>query len=112
MIEPDKTSKEIMEESMQNQFIKIGDRLGDGDAEGSERAWLRREYARLSKRLVPEIKEAHDRNKQAKRDHINEQMTKLIAIKKCICGGSLKQSRSGSKICYCQLCNKRYTAVK
>lgn len=92
-------------------FIRLGERIGDGDLEGDEKRWIEKEYKRLSKILVPEIKEADKLKRQARAVHINEQMAKLLAIKKCSCGGEMEQSRSGSKICYCKICNKRHKAT-
>lgn len=41
-------------------------------------------------------------------------IARLIAEKKCTfedCGGTLRQSRSGSKVVYCTVCNHRYIAT-
>ena len=95
-----------------DQFIRLGERIGDGDL-GTDEKWISREYKKLSKILVPEIKEAEEHKRKLRTENINAQMQNLISIKKCKkegCGGSLKQSRSGSKICYCNSCNTRYKA--
>jgi hypothetical protein len=93
-------------------FARLGERIGDGDMDADEARWVNREYKRLSRILVPEINEVYKKQRQAKAIHINEKMAKLLAIKKCDCGGTLEQSRSGSKIAYCKVCNKRYKASK
>ena len=94
------------------QFYRLGERIGDGDLEGSEKKWFNREYSRLARILIPELKEQDKEKRAAKAKNINEQMTKLLSEKKCQCGGYYKQSRSGSKIAYCQSCNKRVQACK
>ena len=95
-----------------DRFVKLGERIGDGDLDASESRWMNREYSKLSKILIPELKEQAKEQRSNKAKNINEQMIKLLAIKKCSCGGELKQSRSGSKIVYCKVCNKRYSACK
>ena len=94
-----------------DQFIRLGERIGDGDLDASESRWMNREYKKLSRILVPEINEAYKEQIKAKALRINEQIKNLIAIKNCKCGGSLRQSRSGSVICYCNKCDKRYKAT-
>lgn len=94
------------------QFCRLGERIGDGDLEGSEAKWFNREYARLARILIPELKEQDKEKRADKAKNINEQMTKLLSEKKCQCGGIYKQSRSGSKVVYCQSCNKRAVACK
>ncbi len=94
-----------------NQFIKLGEMMGDGLHHESDGKWISREYKKLSKILVPEIKEVDQKKRKLKAENINKQIANLILIKKCSCGGSLKQGRAGSKICYCTICNNRYKAV-
>jgi len=94
-----------------NQFVKLGDMMGDGLHHESDGKWISREYNKLAKILIPEIKEAEQVRRKRKADNTNEQMAKLLEVKKCTCGGNLKQSRSGSKICYCDICKKRYKAT-
>ena len=93
-------------------FAKLGERIGDGDMDANEARWVNREYKRLSRILVPEINEHYNEQRKAKADRINEQIKNLILVKKCTCGGSLRQSRAGSIVCYCILCKKRYKATK
>jgi len=94
-----------------NQFCKLGEMMGDGLHYESDGKWIPREYKKLAKILVPEIREAEKKRRERKNGNINEQMNKLLLEKKCPCGGTLRQSRSGSKICYCETCKKRYKAV-
>ncbi len=95
-----------------NQFIRLGERIGDGDLDASESRWMNKEYSKLSKILIPELKEKAKEQRANKAKNINEQMVKLLSDKNCMCGGSYKQSRSGSKVAYCQSCNKRVMACK
>lgn len=91
------------------QFISLGERIGEGDL-GSDEKWMRAEYRRLSKILIPELREQDKELRKLKAKNRDEQMQKILLIKKCACGGILKQSRSGSKVAYCSVCNKRYVA--
>lgn len=97
------------DEFMWRQFIRLGERIGEGDLEHSEQ-WMKREYRHLSRILIPEIRDAERDFRKRKNKSIDEQMKRLIANKKCECGGQLVQSRSGSKVCYCVTCNLRYKA--
>ncbi len=94
-----------------DRFIMLGERIGDGDLDANESKWMNREYLSLAKQLDPEIKESFKKKRQEKALRINEQMAKLLADKKCSCGGEMEQSRSGSIICYCKVCNKRFKAT-
>lgn len=93
-----------------NQFCRLGEMIGDGLHHESDGKWITREYKRLSKILIPEIKEREKEQRKLKAIKINEQMDKILEKNKCSCGGNLKQKRSGSKVCYCLDCNNRYVA--
>lgn len=95
-----------------DRFARLGEAIGDGDLSASESKWMNREYKKLSRALIPEIDEKYKVQRKLKAHRINEQMTELLKIKKCACGGTLQQARSGSKICYCIVCNSRYAATK
>lgn len=92
---------------LSNQLIKLGDMMGDGLHH--EEPWIAKEYGRILRKLHPEIFQEIRRKKAI---NTNEQMDRLLQEKKCICGGSFKQSRSGSKVAYCTSCGKRVKAVK
>lgn len=92
------------------QFVKLGDMMGDGLHHESDGKWIVKEYNKLAKILIPELKEQNKEKRKAKAKRVNEQMTRLLAEKKCSCGGSLIQKRSGTKIAYCVECNSRYSA--
>lgn len=82
--------------------------MGDGLHYESDGKWIEKEYKKIFNTLYPEHKK-EARKKKA--DRINEQMKNLLELKTCSCGGKLKQSRLGSLIAYCQVCNKRYKAT-
>ena len=92
------------------QFVKLGDMMGDGLHHESDGKWIIKEYNKLAKILIPEDKEFAKEKRKLKADSINQQMTKLLAEKKCSCGGTLEQKRSGTKVVYCTQCNNRYVA--
>lgn len=94
-----------------NQFIKLGDMMGDGLHHEPDGKWITREYNRLAKILIPEIKEAYQEKRKLKAERTNQSIAKLISHKKCKCGGTLQQKRSGTKVVYCLLCDSRYIAV-
>lgn len=93
-----------------NQFIKLGDMMGDGLHHEPDGKWISKEYNRLAKILIPEIKEIATAKRKIKADRVDGQITKLITLNKCSCGGELKQSRKGSIVLYCTECNNRYKA--
>lgn len=95
-----------------NQFIKLGDMMGDGLHHEPDGAWITKEYNKLARLLVPEIREAEKLKRAQKAISVNASIHKLIQNKPCPCGGKLKQSRSGSVIMYCETCGKRYKAIK
>jgi hypothetical protein len=94
-----------------NRFIRLGDMMGDGLHYESDGKWIEREYNKLARILIPEIKESDKQRRKDKAIRINKQMDVLLQNKKCSCGGQLQQKRSGTIIVYCVLCNARYKAV-
>ncbi len=94
-----------------NRFIRLGDMMGDGLHYESDGKWIEREYNKLARILIPEIKEADKQKRKNRAININKQMDALLQTKKCSCGGKLIQKRSGTKVVYCELCNSRYVAV-
>lgn len=93
-----------------NQFCRLGEMIGDGlhEEEGGE--WISKDYRRLSRILIPEIKEQERAVRKQKNSNIDSQMANLLKDRKCNCGGELKQSRSGSKTVYCLSCKAKYVA--
>lgn len=95
------------------QFCRLGEMMGDGLHHEPDGKWIAKEYRKLSKLLIgdiPELKEEQKRKRKLKAANIDEQMAKILAAKKCECGGNLKQKRSGAKVAYCETCNTRYVA--
>jgi hypothetical protein len=92
------------------QFVKLGDMMGDGLHHEPDGKWIVKEYNQLAKILIPELKEQDKEKRKIKADNVDKQMTKLLAERKCSCGGTLTQKRSGTKVAYCTQCNNRYVA--
>lgn len=92
------------------QFCRLGEMMGDGLHHEPDGKWIEREYKHLARILIPELKTQDKERRKLKALNIDEQMQKLLLERKCSCGGTLKQSRSGSKVCYCTECNARYKA--
>lgn len=109
--EPNKTPPERDNDFEWRQFVKLGDMMGDGLHHEADGKWITKEYNRLAKILIPEIKESYQQKRKQKTIRTNEQIAKLILDKKCNCGGGLEQRRSGTKIVYCIICDARYKAV-
>lgn len=93
-----------------NQFCRLGEMIGDGLHYEPDGKWISKEYNRLAKILIPEIKTQDKEKRKRKASNIDEQMKVLLSNKKCSCGGELKQKRSGTKVAYCIVCDSRYVA--
>jgi hypothetical protein len=93
-----------------NQFCRLGEMMGDGLHREPGGSWISRDYARLSKILIPEIKEASKVTRKLKADAVDRNIAKLLENRNCNCGGKLIQKRKGTKVVYCQICNARYIA--
>lgn len=93
---------------LHNQLVKLGDMMGDGLHHESDGKWIEKEYSKIFNQLYPEHKKEL---RKKKADRINEQIKNLLETKTCPCGGKLKQSRSGSIILYCEVCDNRFKAV-
>jgi hypothetical protein len=91
------------------QFCRLGEMIGDGLH--YEEPWISKEYKRLAKILLPiteEEKEYKAEIRKIKNSSINKQVAERIKSDRCVCGGELKQARSGSKSVACVSCHKRY----
>lgn len=93
---------------LHNQLIKLGDMMGDGLHYEPGGRWISAEYRKIAKLLFPEIKAAEKRKSKLKKESINKKMQELMDRTKCKCGGTLKQKRTGTKVCYCIKCDTRY----
>lgn len=92
-------------EHLHEQLVKLGDMMGDGLHH--EEPWIAREYGKIMRRLYPdEFKEQRQRKNQA----TNKRMADLLLNKTCLCGATLKQTRSGSTKCICISCGKMFKA--
>ena len=97
-------------EFLWRQFCKLGEMMGDGLHYEADGKWIPKEYRKLAKILIPEMKEENAIKRKLKAANIDTQMAKLLEVKKCNCGGNIKQARSGAKVAYCEKCNARYVA--
>lgn len=107
----DKEAEEIGRQRLGDQLIKLGDMMGDGLHHEADGKWIEKEYKRTFNLLYPEY--AKKRRKQTA-ININVQIDKLLLTARCSkCQSTLRQSRSGSKILYCNntQCNARFTAT-
>lgn len=97
--------KGLNREFLGDQLIKLGDMIGDGLH--YEDPSIEKEYSKIARLLYPEM---YKKKREATTKVIDIQMRALLTIKKCVCGGTFKQSRSGSKVAYCLSCQKRVIA--
>jgi hypothetical protein len=83
-----------------SQFIRLGDMIADGLH--YEEPWISKEYKRLSRILIPEIKEQEAENRRQKNKNIDKQLEEKLKTDCCSkCNSKLKQTRSGSKVVQC-----------
>lgn len=94
-------------EHLLDQLVKLGDMMGDGLH--YEEPWIAREYEKIARRLYPDV---YRERQQKKNKAINARMTELLSRKKCVCGGALKQTRSGSTKCKCPDCGRMFKAQR
>lgn len=88
------------------QFEKLGEMIGDGLHSESDGKWIVRDYNKLSKILLPDMWENVRKEQNKAR---NVAIEKVLKRDKCPnCQGEFKQSRSGSLVVECKICNKKY----
>lgn len=97
---------EAARDRLSNQLIKLGDMMGDGLHH--EEPWIAREYRQTLKALYPDI---FKRQRAERAAMINRNMAALLAEKKCPCGGTLKQTRAGTRACACTACGRKFKAI-
>ena len=90
-----------------NQFCRLGEMIGDGIH--YEEPWISKEYKKLSRILIPEIREEEKKRQTVKNKSRDKQIDNLLDKFKCECGGKCKQVRSGSLTVKCD-CGKKYKA--
>ena len=92
---------------LHNQLIKLGDMMGDGQHHEPDGKWIEREYRKVCKAL------GIIKNRPRRTDEINNRMAQRVADVSCgKCGGTLKQTRSGSKRSICQSCGAKWQLLK
>lgn len=89
-------------------LIKLGDMMGDGLHEEPDGKWIVREYRKTMRALGLMPTKPRKNNSAA----INERMKQRVKEVCCEkCGGTLKQTRSGSKRAVCE-CGIKYILLK
>lgn len=91
------------------QFCRLGEAIGDGMH--YEDPWISKEYKRLSRILIPEIKEQEAENRRKRNESLNKQIKEKLIKDRCFkCESELKQVRSGSKVVQCtnKECNAKF----
>lgn len=98
------------DEHLMNQLVKLGDMMGDGLHH--EEPWIAREYRKISRILMPEIKEKEKATRIARNKALDAKVAQVLPNHKCKCGGNLKQSRSGSLVVNCTVCSLSFKFSK
>lgn len=93
-----------------NQFIKLGDMMGNGLHLEPGGKWITKEYNKLAKILIPDLVVTSKKVKQETNKRLNESIQKRLEEVKCPeCNSELKQTRSGSKKVKCTGCDFKGT---
>ncbi|MER2492360.1 hypothetical protein [Catenovulum sediminis] len=93
---------------LHRQLVKLGDMMGDGLHHEPDGKWIAKEYNRVAKALGY-IKPKPRRNDSKA---INKMMSTRVKNIKCKCGGTLKQTRSGSMRAVCTSCKSKFQLLK
>ncbi|QUG77929.1 hypothetical protein GKQ23_13745 [Erwinia sp. E602] len=97
-------------ERLSRQLIRLGDMIGDGLHLEPDGKWISKEYRRVAKALGYELGKRPRRNNG---DAINQRMAERVNEVRCQkCGGSLKQTRSGSLQAKCESCGAQCQLLK
>lgn len=95
----------MSEDFLWNQFIRLGEMLGDGDCDD----WVGKEYKRVARQLGLLKNKPHKNHSK----QIDEFMEKRITQVSCSkCNGKLKQSRKGSFVGICVNCGAKFILGK
>jgi ribosomal protein L37AE/L43A len=94
-------------EFLHNQLIKLGDMMGDGLHYEPGGEWINKEYKKVARALGYGPKRKNDSSE------INARMAERVSETPCKqCGGTLRQTRSGSMRAKCQGCGTRFQLLK
>ncbi|MEB5922753.1 hypothetical protein [Franconibacter daqui] len=95
------------QDDLHRQLVKLGDMLGDGDAE----PWVGKQYRRICKLLG--YTSNRRRIDAARTQSINTKMAERVKEVGCqSCGGQLKQTRSGAMRAMCEQCGSLFQLLK
>ena len=97
--------KDSDKDFLHRQLIKLGDMMGDGLHHEPDGKWISREYKKICTQL------GYIKPKPRNTEAINTRMAERVAEVKCKCGGTLTQTRSGSKRAQCE-CGNKYQLLK
>ena len=89
------------------QLVRLGDMMGDGYHLEPDGRWIEKEYRNILKLLGISTEKPWSSKKRDTKS-INEFMEKRLQEVRCECGRKLYQSRKGSFIATCSICDKRY----
>ena len=88
---------------LHNQLIKLGDMMGDGLHLEPGGKWIEQEYSKIARAL------GYSKPKANNSSAINEGMGKALEKARCSkCGGTMKQTRSGSLRAECLSCGSKF----
>lgn len=95
------------ESRLHQQLVKLGDMMGDGLHNEPGGKWITREYNKVLKALG--LAKPRRNNSVM----INQLMIQRVKDAPCkLCGGALKQNRSGSKRAKCIQCQAKFQLLK
>ena len=96
-----------------NQFCRLGEMIGEGEADESDGAWIRKQYRQTAIALGIAKPSDFRKPQENYNKQINDFMAERLKIAVCKkCGGKLKQTRSGSLRGKCEKCNLIYILGK
>lgn len=103
----------MSDEFLWDQFCRLGDMIGEGEANKPGGAWIRKQYRQMSIALgiskPSDFRKPRENHNKQINDFMAERL-KIVVCKKC--GGKLKQTRSGSLRGKCEKCNLVYVLGK
>lgn len=95
------------------QFCRLGEMIGDGQADEPDGAWIRKKYKQTAIALGVAKPSDFRKPRTNNNEKINVFMAERLKTAACKkCGGKLKQTRSGSLRGKCDKCNLIYILGK